>query len=121
VLSGIYEARTGTRQLLQAIPPELLDLLDLPLSEKTVFATLMTWYMIFALGMIGVVIKTGQGKSWARLLLLISFIADVAMSLFSSYQGPADYAILVVNLGLQIAALGLLFTSPAREWFEKRG
>ena len=76
-------------------------------------------YVIVGLSMVLVIFQIGEGKRWARLMLLVSFIFEGLYVLGQGAAGPEDYLAAIPDLGLQMAALYWLYTPPGRGWFER--
>jgi glycerol uptake facilitator-like aquaporin len=113
---GIYQTVAGTSgadamlgEQLQAVAPEITSGMMKPI--------ILGAYVLVALTMAGVVAQLGKGRRWARFSLVLSFVAEI---LFFTGGTASDYINYAVDLGLQAAALYLLYTGPGREWFVRR-
>lgn len=73
----------------------------------------------------------GKGKNWARIVLLVLFLLGVAGSLLTPVMIKAlgqsvpestvlEWSVMLVQDGLMIAALFLMFSPSARPWFARR-
>jgi len=75
---------------------------------------------------IGLLVLIAHGVNWARWVNLVLAILNVAFHFSMSAEAVAAqrYAALVlpsVHASLELCALYLLFLSPGRLWFERRG
>ncbi len=73
-------------------------------------------YAIVGLSMVLVIFQIGEGRRWARTLLLISFVCALVWGLGQGAASPWGYVADIPDFGLQIAALYLLY-GPGRNWF----
>src|SRR2546425_7152733 len=68
--------------------------------------------------------KIGQGKNWARIVLLVLFLLGIVPYIFivrSEFARSLASGILsTVQAGLQAVGFFLVFTSPGKEWFQPR-
>lgn len=69
--------------------------------------------------------KIWLGRNWARILILV-FTALGALTMLNSTvratlaaQPPASMVVMLLNYGVSIVILWLLFVSPGRVWFQK--
>lgn len=66
--------------------------------------------------------KTGQGKNWARItylvLMVLGSLPSVPLLMAEFGRSPVLGAFGIIQVGLQIFALWLLFTSPGKAWFK---
>jgi hypothetical protein len=75
-------------------------------------------YVLAALSVAWLVVKIGDGKTWARRSLLVTFILEVLWAVGQPSAGLMDYLTDVPDLGLQAFALYQLYTAPSRQWFK---
>lgn len=74
-------------------------------------------------GVLYSIFQAGEGRNWARWLLLALFIVTVPLNLlpliptFTNY--PVDGSLGVLQYALFVIALGLLFRPDASAWFAK--
>ena len=71
--------------------------------------------------MAGLVYQIGRGRNWARILLLLLFVAGIALEpralLASLTNSPVGGAIIIAQLLLQLVGYYLLFVSRGRAWY----
>ena len=69
------------------------------------------------------VYQVGRGRNWARILLLLLFVAGIALepraSLASLRVSTIGGAIVIVQLLMQLVSYYLLFVSPGRAWYAR--
>jgi hypothetical protein len=69
------------------------------------------------------VYQTGRGRNWARILLLLLFVAGIALEpralLASLTISTSGGAIVIVQLLLQLVSYYLLFVSKGRAWYAR--
>jgi hypothetical protein len=78
--------------------------------------------LVFTLAIVGFLVwKIGQGRNWARIVFLVFSVLGFLPFLFvlrSEFaRSPALGTLSVLQVGLQLFALLLIFTSPGKEWF----
>ena len=117
-LYGLYQTIGGASGADAMLGQALATIVDIP--PGTLRWVIIIAYAGVALGMAGVIAQIGHGRRWARLTLLISFIFELLLFAGPQENGVFGYLALVPDLGLQIVALRLLYTSPGREWFAPR-
>jgi hypothetical protein len=88
-------------------------------------AAFNTFVIIFTLVLSAFFIwKIGQGRNWARIVLLVLFLLGMVPYIFivrgEFARSLASGTISAVQLGLQTVAFFLIFTSPGTEWFRRR-
>lgn len=89
-------------------------------------ASLATILLVQALG-IGIAawltIKISGGRNWARITYLVMAVIGLPMivlSLPATFNvSPISGVVTLVQIGLQITALYLVFSEPGREWFRR--
>lgn len=66
--------------------------------------------------------KIAQGKNWARItylvLMVLGSLPSVPLLMNEFGRSPILGAFGIIQIGLQIFALWLLFTSPGKAWFK---
>ena len=67
-----------------------------------------------------VALSLRAGRTWPRTVLVVLTAVSVAGLLWPGSAGPADLVWPVVSLGLQVAALVLLFRPAASAWLAAR-
>jgi succinate-acetate transporter protein len=69
------------------------------------------------------VLKMSAGRNWARITFLVLFVIGVIptipMLLADFSRSAVSGAIGVIQAGLQLYALVLVFTEPGKHWFKK--
>jgi hypothetical protein len=95
-------------QAVVALPPQFVE------------TAVIVAYVVVALTMAAVVAQIGRGRRWARFSLLISFVFELLLLGGPQDDGAMGYVALILDLGLQAAALYLLYTRPGRDWFAPR-
>jgi hypothetical protein len=113
---GIYQTLTSGGDAMFA--QQLQAIVDLP--PQFVQTTVVIAYVMVALTMAAVVAQIGRGRRWARFSLLISFVFEFLLLAGPQEGGVTGYVALALDLGLQAAALYLLYTKPGRDWFVRR-
>jgi hypothetical protein len=114
-LYGLYQTINGTSGTDAMFGQALSAIVEIP--PGTMRTAIIIAYAAVALGMFGVIAQIGHGRRWARVTLLISFIFEILLFAGPPDGGALGYLALVPDLGLQAAALYLLYTSPGRNWF----
>jgi hypothetical protein len=89
------------------------------LDMKLLLQVTVAGYAVLALSLLWVVFQIGRGKKWARISLLLGFVAQVLWTVAPPYHGVVDYLPDVPDLGLQFYALILLYAWPGRTWFNR--
>jgi hypothetical protein len=108
-LYGIYDTnRSG---------PELIDFVNTNIEGYTLTSHQILMGAIIGYGALAlfsafVIYKIGKGKKWARGSLVAGFLLELAMLAMPPYH-IAD----LPDIGLQAYALFLLYSAPARSWF----
>ena len=82
--------------------------------------------LVFTLAIISfLILKIGQGRNWARIVFLLFSGLGLLPFLFvlrsEFVRSPALGTFSVLQVGLQVFALFLIFTSPGKEWFHAKG
>jgi hypothetical protein len=117
-LFGVYQISASISDIEQAIATELEGMVVI--TPQTLMAVTLVGYAALALTMVWIVLKIGAGKRWARSSLLLGFILDALYRLSPPYHRILGYRTDVPDLGLQIYALVMLYTSPGSGWFNRR-
>lgn len=112
---GVYQTLTSGGDAMFA--EQLQAIVSLP--SQFVQTAVIIAYVVVAVTMAAVVAQIGRGRRWARFSLLISFVFELLL-LGGPQDSAMDYVALVLDLGLQAAALYLLYTKPGRDWFTPR-
>jgi hypothetical protein len=78
--------------------------------------------LVFTLTIVGfLILKIGQGRNWARIVFLVfsalGFLPFLFVLRSEFARSPALGTPSVFQVGLQLFALLLIFTSPGKEWF----
>jgi hypothetical protein len=78
--------------------------------------------LVFTLAIVGfLILKIGQGRNWARIVFLVfsalGFLPFLFVLRSEFARSPALGTLSVLQVGLQLFALLLIFTSPGKEWF----
>ena len=99
-------------------------LMDFPNLSAAASPAYIYFVMFFTFVVIGYLIfRISAGENWARIAFLVMFVIGmlpalpVIMGEFS--RAPVAGALSVVQVGIQIYALYLLFTQPGSGWFGK--
>ena len=115
---GVYQTLTGTSGADAMLGQQLQAIADVP--PQFLKTTIVIAYVAVGLSMAAVVAQIGRGRRWARLSLLISFLFELLLFAGPQEGGVTGYLALIPDLGLQMAALYLLYTRPGRDWFAHR-
>ena len=72
-----------------------------------------------------VIAKVSAGRNWARIFWLIMFTPSITLNIALGYlsaeftRAPAMGALTLLQMGMVVYALFLLFTQPGSVWFRK--
>jgi hypothetical protein len=82
--------------------------------------------LVFTLAILSfLILKIGQGRNWARIVFLVfsglGFLPFLFVLRSEFARSPALGTFSVLQVGLQVFALFLVFTSPGKEWFQAKG
>ena len=82
--------------------------------------------LVFTLAIISfLILKIDQGRNWARIVFLVfsglGFLPFLFVLRSEFARSPALGTFSVLQVGLQVFALFLIFTSPGKEWFSRLG
>lgn len=99
-------------------------LMDFSYLRAVARADLISFVIIFTFALIVFLIfRISAGKNWARIAYLVLFVIGtlptVPIVLGEFSRSPVAGVLSVVQVGLQIYALVLLFTKPGSGWFRK--
>ena len=99
----------------------LLDFAHLSALGKAAFTGFV---LVFTLALMAwLIYKISAGKNWARItylvLFLLGFLPTLPVMLTEFSRSPLVAILTVVQVGLQVYALFLLFTKPVGAWFRK--
>ena len=112
----------GLYQTWAPSPPDdggLTDTLKtlVPIPPASLHSAMAAGYALVALSMAWVVFRIGDGKTWARGSLLLSFVVEAVWIV--SQSGPFDFVADLPDMLLQGYAVYLLYTNPGRTWFKR--
>lgn len=98
----------------------LTDMQHLSAQAAPVFTNFIL-VTVIAIGAL-LIYKTGQGKNWARItylvLMVIGSLPSLPLVLAEFGRSPVLGAFSIIQIGLQVFALWLLFTNPGKVWFK---
>ena len=66
-------------------------------------------------------VKISAGRNWARITFAVMFVLGLPVMIFvlpKLLQNPVRGVFLLLQTGLQMYALFLIFTKPGSEWFK---
>lgn len=61
-------------------------------------------------------LKAGQGRKWARIVLVVLVAVDIVMKLFQIGQQPTG----IIGIALGVLVIVLLFRPASNEWFDSK-
>ena len=98
-------------------------LVDISNASATASATMTNFILALTFAVIAFLItKISVGRGWARTTFLIMFLIGMMPTLpliaGEFAKSPTAGAVTVLQLGLQIYALYLLYTQPGSSWFQ---
>jgi len=99
-------------------------LIDFQYLSAMANAALVGFVLVFTLALTGfLILMISTRRNWARIVFLIIFLLGLLPTLpvilteFS--RSPVAGILVVLQIGLQVYALFLLFTKPGAAWFRK--
>ncbi len=115
-LYGLYDTRNSIPELEQSLDEQLQGAITI--APETIMHGAIAGYAIIAVISIWVIVKIGAGKHWARSSFIWGLGFQILTTLMPPYHGLKEHISDIPDLGLQLYAAYLLYTMPAKAWFE---
>lgn len=107
--------------LIAGIPVSIRDFQDGPPADDGGFLLMFT-FALYAISVL-MIVFIGRGRNWARIALLVFNILNLLSFLLAFAElrkyPTGEFAILLIVLGLDLAALYLLYTRAGSPWFRQ--
>ncbi len=88
---------------------------------RSPYSLILTKILIYA-ACIFLVIQLGKGKNWARWTLAAILVMGIPLTVLPALGGishnPVNMGLVLLQLGLYIAALVLMFRRQSSDWFD---